>query len=74
MVLDDLRVKILDAAIARDRPRLAPGHVQLDGKIVLVGTASDPLHLITVHPAGKKAMAAADWWRGRPTGSGTEAS
>lgn len=74
MVLDDVRVKVLDAAIARDRPRLAPGRIQLDGKIVLVGTATDPLQLITVHPAGKKAMAAADWWRGRPAGSGTEAS
>jgi len=22
-----------------------------------------------VHPAGKRAMNAADWWRGRPSGS-----
>jgi len=28
---------------------------------------------VTVLPAGKKAMAAADWWRGRPADAGVVA-
>ena len=63
--LDGARLKILDAVIARDAPRLAPGHLERQGKLILVGTASDPVQLITVHPAGRKAMDAGDWWRGR---------
>lgn len=64
--LDGARLKVLDAAVARDAPRLAPGRFALEGKRVLVGTATDPIEVVTVLPAGKKAMAAADWWRGRP--------
>jgi methionyl-tRNA formyltransferase len=37
---------------------------------ILIGTGTTPLELITVQPAGKKPMAAADWWRGRPAGAG----
>ncbi|WP_213814934.1 methionyl-tRNA formyltransferase [Glaciihabitans sp. dw_435] len=72
--LDGARLKILDASIARDTPRLAPGEFSLSGKALLVGTSTDPIHVLTVHPAGKKAMAAADWWRGRPAGSESIAS
>ena len=43
--------------------------VELRAGRVLVGTASDPIELLTVQPAGKRAMTAADWWRGRPPGS-----
>ena len=71
--LDGARLKVLDAHIAREAPRLQPGHFALEGKRVLVGTASDPIELVTVLPAGKKAMAAADWWRGRPADAGTVA-
>jgi methionyl-tRNA formyltransferase len=39
-----------------------------------VGTASDPIDLVTVHPAGKRAMPAADWWRGRPADAPAVAS
>jgi methionyl-tRNA formyltransferase len=59
------RLKVLDAAIAHETSPLAPGEFDLRGGRLLVGTATDPLHLVTVHPAGKRAMAAADWWRGR---------
>ena len=65
--IDDVRVKIIEAAIATDQPSLQPGHLALEGGRVLVGTASAPLELIVVHPAGKKPMRAADWWRGRST-------
>ncbi len=71
--LDGARLKVLDAHVARDAPRLQPGHFTLEGRRVLVGTASDPIELVTVLPAGKKAMAAADWWRGRPADAGTVA-
>ncbi|MET4780219.1 methionyl-tRNA formyltransferase [Glaciihabitans sp. UYNi722] len=63
--VDDVRIKILEAAIAKDEAAVQPGHLMLGSGRVLVGTASEPLHLITVHPAGKKPMTAADWWRGR---------
>ena len=64
--IEGARLKIVDAAIARDAASLDPGRLALDGRRVLVGTATTPLELITVHPAGKRPMAAADWWRGRP--------
>lgn len=69
--VDGARLKVLDAAIARDIARLAPGHFALVNKSLLIGTSTDPIELVTVQPAGKKPMAAADWWRGRPaTASG----
>jgi methionyl-tRNA formyltransferase len=63
--VDGSRLKVLEAAIARDVPRLPPGEFALVGRAVLVGTATDPIELLTVHPAGRKAMDAASWWRGR---------
>ena len=72
--IDARRLKVLDGVIARESPRLEPGQIALVGKTVLVGTATDPVELITVQPAGKKEMAAADWWRGRPAGAGSVAS
>jgi len=38
--------------------------LSLHGKRVVAGTASAPIVLETVQPAGKGAMRAADWWRG----------
>jgi methionyl-tRNA formyltransferase len=67
--VDGARVKILDATIARDAPRLAPGELSLEGRRLIVGTATDALELVVIQPAGGKAMSAADWWRGRPAGS-----
>lgn len=62
---DGVRLKVLEAAIARDAPRLQPGELgEWNGRLV-IGTGTVPLELIRVHPAGKKAMSAADWWRGR---------
>jgi methionyl-tRNA formyltransferase len=63
--IDGVRVKILQAAIAHGEPRLPPGQLgEVSGRPA-IGTATDPLELLRVHPAGKKAMAASDWWRGR---------
>jgi methionyl-tRNA formyltransferase len=65
--LDGIRLKVLEVAIAHGLPRLAPGAFgEADGR-VLVGTATDPIELVRVHPAGKNAMTAAAWWRGRPS-------
>jgi methionyl-tRNA formyltransferase len=57
------RFKILDA---RPQPdvTLAAGRFALSDKAVLIGTGSTALRLLTVQPAGKAAMRAADWWRG----------
>ncbi|MEV4688278.1 methionyl-tRNA formyltransferase [Microbacterium sp. LWH3-1.2] len=63
--IDGARFKILAVATAPgDAPSLAPGALALHGKHVIVGTASSPIVLATVQPAGKGAMRAADWWRG----------
>ena len=69
--LDGARLKIIEARIARDVPRRAPGTIGQEGKLIVIGTATDPVELVTVHPAGKKAMNAADWWRGRPADATT---
>ncbi len=66
-VVDGVRLKVLDAAIARDQAPLAPGAIELVGGRVLAGTADTPVELLSVHPAGRRAMDAASWWRGRPT-------
>lgn len=58
------RFKIVAARRAPDAESVDPGHVESRDKRVLVGTATSPLELVAVQPAGKRAMAAADWWRG----------
>jgi len=62
---DGERIKVLDAAIAHGESALAPGVFELRGGRLLVGTGTDPLHLVTVHPAGRRGMPADAWWRGR---------
>jgi methionyl-tRNA formyltransferase len=67
--VDGAGFKVIDAAIAGETATLPPGKLSFQDRKVLVGTATHPVELITVHPAGKKAMSAADWWRGRPAGA-----
>lgn len=74
--LDGNVVKILELKIpnahggshvtsAHSEVALAPGAVaQVDSR-VLIGTGTVPIQLLTIQPAGKKAMAANDWLRGR---------
>jgi methionyl-tRNA formyltransferase len=64
--VDGARVKVL-AARPADAPPLKPGELAASGRAVVVGTATDPVELVTVQPAGKPAMAAGDWWRGLRT-------
>ncbi|NUU05549.1 methionyl-tRNA formyltransferase [Leifsonia sp. C5G2] len=64
------RFKLHAARRTTGEPPLAPGAVEARGRRVLLGTGTDPLELVTVQPAGKRAMPAADWLRGAasPTG------
>ena len=68
------RLKILEIAPARDAARIAPGELVGANSAVLAGTATDPIELVLVQPAGKKPMRAADWWRGRPVDAEAVAS
>ncbi len=61
---DGLVVKVLEATPARDARMLPPGAVAVESGHVLVGTATAPLELLRVQPAGRSAMLAADWARG----------
>jgi methionyl-tRNA formyltransferase len=61
---DTGRLKIMKARPATSEPPLRPGTFANHGGRVLVGTATHPLELLSVQPAGKREMVAADWWRG----------
>lgn len=50
--------------IVPDAPALTPGQLSIGRTDLLVGTATGPVRLGVVQPAGRKAMAAADWARG----------
>ena len=67
-----LRVKILAATPATvptgDAPSLAPGEITATREAILIGTATRPLAVARVQPAGKPAMNAPDWWRGLRAG------
>ncbi len=66
--VDGARLKIVQAAAApADATALAPGELALADRRVLAGTATRPVQLVTVQPAGRGAMAAGDWWRGLRT-------
>ena len=67
--IDGQRVKVHAARPAADAASLPPGTLAADADDahparILIGTGTHPLRLITVQPAGKRAMAAPDWWRG----------
>lgn len=57
--------KILRMARSESVQALAPAHIMMEEGVVLIGTTTQPLALVTVQPAGKSAMAATDWWRGQ---------
>ena len=66
--LDGERFKIHRIAAAPGARQLDPGVGALVDGRVLVGTGDGALELVRVQPAGRTAMAAADWWRGRRDG------
>jgi methionyl-tRNA formyltransferase len=61
-MLGDLKVKV--APVDMTDETLPPGTVRVERNRVLVGTATHAVALGAVQPAGKRAMAAADWARG----------
>ncbi|RKR74115.1 methionyl-tRNA formyltransferase [Frondihabitans australicus] len=59
------RLKLLAAKPAGPgTPAVPAGAFLLDGRRALLGAGGGALELVTVQPAGKKPMAAADWLRG----------
>jgi methionyl-tRNA formyltransferase len=64
-----LVVKILSAWADPDYHHVEPGQILKTPMGILLGTATMPLVLERVHPAGKKPMAAEDWYRGLPEGA-----
>ncbi|MFH8249813.1 methionyl-tRNA formyltransferase [Microbacterium sp. B2969] len=62
--LSDARLKVLAVGAATGGEALRPGEIRLVGRAVHAGTGTEPIVLERVQPAGKGAMAAADWWRG----------
>jgi methionyl-tRNA formyltransferase len=68
--VDGARLKVLAAAAAPvDAPELEAGELVAHGGALLIGTGSTPIVLHRVQPAGKTAMDASDWWRGRRVGA-----
>lgn len=69
LAIDGQRLKVLDALRGPDTVDggavPAPGEFALAGRDVVVGTGKGTVLLKIVQPAGRAAMAAADWWRGR---------
>lgn len=71
--IDGQRLKILEAAPAGDADPLEPGAISSTRSALLFGTASAPLAVTRVQPAGKGAMSAVDWWRGQRDTEGLRA-
>jgi methionyl-tRNA formyltransferase len=61
---DGDRLKLGPVTPALDAVALPPGRLAVLGSAVLVGTATTPVQLDQVQPAGKRSMAAGDWVRG----------
>jgi methionyl-tRNA formyltransferase len=61
------RLKVLEAAPAREAPALDPGAVVLVAGRVLAGCADGALELVRVQPEGRGAMLADAWLRGAGT-------
>jgi methionyl-tRNA formyltransferase len=62
--IEGARLKILAAHLAEQQVAVAPGRILGTAREVVIGTATDPIALTTVQPAGKGAMDAMSWWRG----------
>jgi methionyl-tRNA formyltransferase len=62
--VDGARLKVLAAEPAATVESLEPGRIAAVKGGILIGTATAPVLVTRVQPAGKGAMAAADWWRG----------
>lgn len=68
---DGARLGLGPVRLAPEVTDLAPGAVRVGRGEVLVGTGTHAVRLGEVRPAGKRAMAAADWARGARLDEGT---
>lgn len=57
-------LKVLETCVDAEPEPLSPGELAVAGKQLHCGTADGSVTLITVQPAGKKAMAATAWYNG----------
>ncbi|THV38438.1 methionyl-tRNA formyltransferase [Glycomyces buryatensis] len=64
---DGARLRLGPVTVDPEGPALEPGEVAVSKRAVHVGTATDPVRLDQVQPAGKKPMDAAAWGRGLQT-------
>ena len=71
--IDGARLKILAAARGPEGPDLEPGQISATKSGLLIGTATTPLMVTRVQPAGRPAMDASDWWRGLRADDGLRA-
>ena len=60
----DERIGVGPVTIAADAESIDPGRLVVGKRDILVGTATVPVRLGVVRPAGKREMPAADWARG----------
>ena len=63
--IDGAILKVLEAAPAANAAVLDPGEIRGGKSEIHIGTGTAPLAVHRVQPAGRGAMAAADWWRGQ---------
>ena len=63
-MVNGARLKLLEVTPAHGAQAQPAGVIRERDKKVLVGTETGPIELLTVQPAGKRAMRAIDWWRG----------
>jgi methionyl-tRNA formyltransferase len=73
-MLGEERVRLHPVQVAADQPGLPAGELRVTKRDVWVGTASHPVRLGDVQPAGKKPMPGADWARGARLVDGTTLS
>ncbi len=69
-MLGESRIRLSPVKLAADVDSSPPGELIVTKQAVYVGTASAPVALSTVAPAGKREMSAADWARGNQLKSG----
>jgi len=60
----ELRLRIVQASLGQESATAPPGTASLQDGALVVATGDGELRLDVVQPAGKRAMAATDWWRG----------
>jgi methionyl-tRNA formyltransferase len=62
---DGARLGVWEARALQATAPVRVGELSLDGELPVLGCGEGSLELLTVQPAGKRAMAGADWARGR---------